>query len=144
MEIISENINDGKGLMDQMIQKAINYLSEMGGKALEHVKKEYVPLLGTMVQNLTGELKGVVFGKEVDELDMTTLVNFAKRYIVSNSNEIVALKSVQNDGVFIYLTYAKDKQLLPISSNKYLVIKAKSLAIDVEELFVESELVILK
>ena len=89
-------------------------------------------------------MKGIAFGKEVDVLDMPTLVDFAKKYIVKSSNETVAMKVMQDDCYFIYLAYSKDRQLLPTQDNKYVIIKAQTLAKEVEELFAESELVILK
>lgn len=145
MDIISENVMDASfEKVEQMVEDAIGRLAEYGGKVVNEIKNEYMPLLGDMVKNFTGEIKGVAFGKEVDMLDLPTLVAFAKKYKVSNSNEIVAMKVKQQDGYFIYLTYSRDRQLLPITDNKYIIIKAQSLVKEVEDLFTESELIILK
>lgn len=54
------------------------------------------------------------------------------------------MKTKQEDGYFIYLAYSKDRKLLPVANNKYLIIKAQALAKEVEDLFAESELIILK
>ena len=75
---------------------------------------------------------------------MVTLVDFAKKYIVNGSNEIVAIRSKEADGYFIYLAYSQDRELIEIDKNRYLIIKAKQLADDVNQLFNESELIILK
>lgn len=145
MNIISETVLDTSiEKVEQMVEEAIGQLIEYGGKVVDEVQKEYMPLLEDLVKNFTGEIKGLAFGKEVDMLDMSTLVSFAKKYIVQNSNEIVAMKVKQDDSCFIYLAYSKDRQLLPTTDNKYIIIKAQTLSKEVEELFVESELVILK
>lgn len=145
MNIISENVLDTSiEKVEQMVEEAINKLVEYGGKIVDKVQTEYMPLLNDLVKNLTGEMKGVAFGKEVGMLDMSTLVGFAKKYIVPKSNEIVAMKVKQPDCNLIYLAYSRDRQLLPNADNKYLIIKAQTLTKEVEELFVESELVILK
>lgn len=145
MNVVSENIIDTSiEQIDEMIEVAIDKLIEHGGKIVGKIQKEYMPLLDDMLKNLSGELKGYAFGKEVGLLDMKTLVDFAKSYIVPMSNEIVAIKTKQSDGFYVYLTYSRDRQLLPTKDNKYLIIKAQALAKDVEKLFAESELVILK
>lgn len=130
--------------VEQMVGEAINVLVEIGRKKMDEVLKEYTPLLEDLVKNLTGEMKGIAFGKEVDMLDMPTLVKIAKQYIVPKSNETIALKVQQGDCYFIYLAYSKDRQLLPSSDNKYVIIKAQALEKEVDELFSNSELIILK
>ncbi len=145
MDIISENVLDAPvASIEQMLEEAISQLAEYGAKVVDEVLKEYMPLLKDVVNNLTGQMKGFAFGKEVEVLDMQTLVGMAKKYIVPKSNEIVAIKVKQEDGCFIYLAYSRDRELLPAAENKYVIIKAQSLAKDVEDLFAESELVILK
>lgn len=145
MNIISENVLEtSMEKVEQMVEEAIGRLVEYGGKIVDEVQKEYMPLLEDLVKNFTGEMKGVAFGKEVGMLDMPTLVSFAKKYIVPKSNEIVAMKVKQADCYYVYLAYSKDRQLLPTTDNKYVIIKAQTLAKEVEDIFAESELVILK
>lgn len=131
-------------ILKQLLEEAIRPFVEHGCKIVSEVQEEYMPLLEDLVKNFTGAMKGVAFGKEVDILDMPTLVTFAKKYIVPKGNEIVALKVKQADCYFIYLAYSRYRQLLSIADNKYLIIKAQTLAKEVEDLFVESELIILK
>ena len=145
MNVITENVLDvAFDAAEQMAEKAMDYLVKQGDKIANKVKEEYLPLLDALVKNITGEIKGFAFGKEVEVLDMQTLVTVAKQYVTANSNEVAAIRVKQDDGYFIYLAYSKDHQLLPIASNKYVIIKANTLADDVEELFKESELIILK
>lgn len=145
MEIISQNIIDSSSeKMEGFVNEAIDHLAEYGAKMVEEVKKEFMPLLEDLLKNLTGEIKGFAFGKEVETLDLQTFVGFAKKYIVKKSNEIVAVKVKQNDTFLIYLAYSFDRQLLPVSENRFVIIKAKTLSKEVENLFAESEVVILK
>lgn len=145
MEIIAENVLEScMERLEPFVEEAINILVEQGRKKVDEVLKEYTPLLEDLVKNLTGEMKGVAFGKEVGMLDMPTLVQIARQYIVPKSNETIALKVQQSDCYFIYLAYSKDRQLLPTSDNKYVIIKAETLAKEVDDLFTKSELIILK
>lgn len=128
----------------EMVLSALEELAKYAKDKIEEVASEYVPLLEDFVKNMSGEIKGIAFGKEVDQLDMSTLVGFAKTYIVPNCNEVVAIKKESADCTYIYLSYSKDRQLLPTTNNKYLVIKTKSLSKDVVELFADSKIVILK
>lgn len=145
MDIISQNIIDSSSeKMEGFVNDAIDHLVKYGTKMVEEVKKEFMPLLEDLLKNLTGEIKGLAFGKELETLDLQTLVGFAKKYIVKKSNEIVAVKVKQNDGFLIYLAYSFDRQLLPVSENRYVIIKTKTLSKEVENLFAESDVVILK
>ena len=130
--------------LEEVVEHGIKILEEYGDKVLNKIKEEYVPLLDELIKNLTGETKGIAFGKTTGLLDMETLVSMAKQYITPKSNEIIALRTKEDDGYIIYLAYAKDRQLLPTQDNYYLIIKADELDKDVAALFEESELVILK
>ena len=54
------------------------------------------------------------------------------------------MKVIEEDAILIYLAYSYDRQLLPPSDNNYLIIKSNSLDSDVEDLFNNSDLIILK
>ena len=145
MIVTTENILDtALTNAKQLVESAIGFLVENGNRLICEVKNEYVPLIEDLIKNFTGDIKGTAFGKEVETLDMATLIDFARKYIVANSNEIVAVKAAQQDCTYIYLAYSVDRQLLPVDENKYLIIKTQSLAEDVAELFAESDVVILK
>lgn len=145
MEINSRNVLETTiEKAEKMVEEAISQLIQVGCKIESDLRTEYLPLLQDLVKNLTGEMKGIAFGKEVDILDMPTFVDFAKKYIVPTSNEIVAIKVKQDECFFIYIAYSKDRQLIPTSDNKYVIIKARSLDRQVEDLFNESDLIILK
>ena len=127
---------------NNMVEIAIELLKDLGKELI--VKNDYAPLLNDFIKNMSGEIKGIAVGKEVEVLDMNTLVEFSKKYIVANCNVIVAINTMKDGESYVYLAYSKDRNLLPIENNKYLIIKAKSLSKEVESLFEESSLVILK
>ena len=134
--------------LENTIEDIVDYgkkiLVRYGDKVLNKIKEEYVPLLDELIKNLTGETKGIAFGKTIGLLDMETLISMAKQYRTPKSNEIIALRTKEDDGYIIYLAYAKDRQLLPTQDNYYLIIKADELDKEVAALFEKSELVILK
>lgn len=145
MEILNESLFEAAmPLVEKIIEQGVEILRKKGEEIIHEVTEEYLPLVEDFIKNMTGEIQGKAFGKEVDVLDMVTLVDFAKKYIVNGSNEIVAIRSKEADGYFIYLAYSQDRELIEIDKNRYLIIKAKQLADDVNQLFNESELIILK
>lgn len=145
MEILNESLFEAAmPLVEKIIEQGVEILRKKGEEIIHEVTEEYLPLVEDFIKNMTGEIQGKAFGKEVDVLDMVTLVDFAKKYIVNGSNEIVAIRSKETDGYFIYLAYSQDRELIEIDKNRYLIIKAKQLADDVNQLFNESELIILK
>lgn len=141
MEILFEAVMP---MVEKIIEQGVEILRKKGEEIIHEVTEEYLPLVEDFIKNMTGEIQGKAFGKEVDVLDMVTLVDFAKKYIVNGSNEIVAIRSKEADGYFIYLAYSQDRELIEMDKNRYLIIKAKQLADDVNQLFNESELIILK
>ena len=145
MEILKESLFEAAmPLVEKIIEQGVEILRKKGEEIIHEVTEEYLPLVEDFIKNMTGEIQGKAFGKEVDVLDMVTLVDFAKKYIVNGSNEIVAIRSKEADGYFIYLAYSQDRELIEMDKNRYLIIKAKQLADDVNQLFNESELIILK
>lgn len=145
MLIFSENVFDSSNEeMKPVVKETLDHFKEESNRIIKTVRKEYVPLLQDFLKDLAGGMKGTAVGKELDTLNLTTLVNFAKQYIVPQSNEIIAMKIKQDANIYVYLAYSKDRQLLPPSMNKYLIIKAQTLTKDVEELFAQTDLIILK
>ena len=154
MEIHSEKSENNSGAscakeVAGMLCEGFCCLVKISMEILESVRTEFKPLVNSFITSIKGDaendnIKVSSYGKEVDSLDMKTLVDFSKQHFVEGSNEIVAIKVEQPIGCFIYLAYSKDKELLPADKNNYLIIKAKSLTSEVKELFAESEIIILK
>lgn len=145
MKIYSENVSTSKvKLLEGLVDKAIEGLKNFGKTCIDTVKNDFIPLLDDLMKQISGEMQGIAFGKEVEELDLKTLISFAQQYIVKNSNEIVALKTLQDESYFIYMAFSKDRKLMSKEKNKYLIVKAKSLSKEVSDLFSESDLIIIK
>lgn len=145
MKIMEENVMDRTiEKTEEFVRMAIDRLTKFSQQVSAKIKQEYIPLMEDLMKNLTGEIKGTAFGKDVECLDMQTLVAMGKEYMVDDCNEIVATKVKDDVAFYVYLAYSKDRQMLPVSKNRYIIIKAKSLAPEVENIFAESELVILK
>ena len=82
---------------------------------------------------------------DVDTFSSQDLVRLAKSNAAKGGNQVVVYKmAVDSGGFVVYVAYAKDRQLLPVESNRYVVVRANSLAPDVVTLFEDSNLVILK
>lgn len=142
MEIKNERLFDDS--IKSMASFALERLKEKSKVIINEVKADLLPVLDDFIKDISGENKGQVFGMEVEELDLATLVTFAKDHIVQGSNEIVAIRNKDNDEYFIYLAYSFERQVFDPEKNRYLIIKAKSLTEEVNNLFNESELIILK
>ena len=63
---------------------------------------------------------------------------------MSCSNGVAAMKVIKENYNIVYLAYVKDRELLPVEDNHYVVIKATALTPEVISLFDGHELVILK
>ena len=139
MDVINKPMLDA---VKEMVGSALRRLREVAGQTIEMVKDELRPLFDILVETVGAD--GLTFGMEVELLEFSALVSFAKEHIVEGSNEIVVTRTKEQDATFIYMAYAHDRELLPKQDNRYLIIKATKLADDVEALFKESELIILK
>ena len=100
-------------------------------------------MLKSFSKELKKNLELDIFGEEEEILTLARLTETAKKYLVKGSDEVVVLKQQETEGILIYLSYAKNRELLPRGENKYIIIKAKELSDDVKELFNESDLIIL-
>ena len=88
------------------------------------------------------ESKTVRITKEL--LKKEDITEAAKNNIVPNSNMVAALLEKKEDIYIVYLAFLRDKELLPLNENRYVVIKAEGLSRDVETLFDGQPLVVLK
>ena len=134
--------NDGLNQFLDTIRDALEpYIQQTMDEFTVKVKEEYIPQLKNFVEDLLKSKN--VKCESVDVLTKSDLVSFIRLNKVNGSNGIAAFKQL-NDKIFlIYLAYCKDKELFPEETNCYIVIEAKSLADDVNELFKESDLIIL-
>lgn len=135
-------------LLEALVIEAQKILEELAEDLKQKIKDEYLPLFQDMIKNINGDIKGFAFAEELDVLDKSSLISLSRKYIPQKEcNEVIALKvegTGQEEGtIYIYLTYALDRSLLPVEDNRYVIIKARSLSEDTKDLF-KSELIILK
>ena len=90
------------------------------------------------------ELKECEITEDIDILDSRKLFDTAKKNIVSESNAVAVYKEEKRDVIYIYITYCKDKELMPEEENKYILLKASGITKDVRNLFSSSDVIILK
>lgn len=118
-------------------------LKEWGKDLLKTVGEKY-PMVGQLIDDVMNGFGGCVFGEALDTLQKSDLVTFSKRYMVYGANEVVAIYHKEEDGEIVYLSYAKDRELMPEKQNHFVILKAKTLGEDLVDLFKDSEIVVLK
>lgn len=105
------------------------------------IKDEYIPKLKKFVEDIL-KSKNVKY-ESVDVLSKSDLISLIRLNRVNGSDGVAAFKQQKDEKMFVYLAYCKDRELLPEETNCYIVIEANSLNDDVNELFNESDLIIL-
>lgn len=82
--------------------------------------------------------------EEVQVLDKKSLVDIGRKYCVEESDGVATMKTVKDNANYVYLAYVLNRELLPVETNSYVIIKAAALSPDVLALFEDNELIILK
>ena len=77
--------------------------------------------------------------KRIDDM-IDYQVNVESKTVVRITKELLK----KEDIYIVYLAFLRDKELLPLNENRYVVIKAEGLSRDVETLFDGQSLVVLK
>ena len=128
----------------KLFEEAIPVILEEGKKAMDDIVNNTKEQVGDFMKELNTETAKNVEFKEVELLNSSKLITFAKENIVPGANEVYAGKKQYKDGVYINLAYGNDQNLLENDKNKFIIIKAEALTADLLNMFKESELVILK
>ena len=131
-----------KDILAWMEQKAPE-LMKWGENLLKTVGEKY-PMVGQLINDVKNGFGGCVFGEAVDVLQKSDMVTFAKRYMVYGANEVVAIHKKEQDGDVVYLSYSKDRELMPEKQNHFVILKANALSEELQNLFRESEIIVLK
>ncbi len=105
------------------------------------IKDEYIPKLKKFLEDIL-KSKNVKY-ESVDVLSKSDLISLIRLNRVNGSDGVAAFKQQKDEKMFVYLAYCKDRDLLPEETNCYIVIEANFLNDDVNELFNESDLIIL-
>ncbi|MBD5403140.1 hypothetical protein HDR58_10170 [bacterium] len=125
-------INAIQPLLDSLQDEAFN-------TAIESVKKIFTKLGEGLKQS-----NAKIINIDVEAINKDILVEIASKHRVEGCSEVAAYKTATDDEYFIYLAYTKDKELLDESLNNFVVIRCESIARDVEKLFKDEQLIILK
>jgi hypothetical protein len=123
----------------EIIEGMKDALKRLGVWIEEGIKKKIDDMIDYQVNV---ESKTVRITKEL--LKKEDITEAAKNNIVPNSNMVAALLEKKEDIYIVYLAFLRDKELLPLNENRYVVIKAEGLSRDVETLFDGQSLVVLK
>lgn len=135
----------GKAILDDFTKVIIPSAVEEGKKTLLEIKEDTQKAWDDFKKKIQEEGKPDYLAfEEVEILNSQSLLDFAKKHMVSGANEVYAMKKQKKTACFVYLAYGKDRNLFEKEQNKHVIIKASALTADVLGLFEESELVILK
>lgn len=132
------------GVFVKLFEEVLPVILEEGKKAMNEIADNTKEQVGDFMKKLHTETAKNVEFKEVELLNSSKLITFAKENIVPGANEVYAWKKQHKDGVYVNLAYGNDQNLLENDKNKFIIIKAEALTADVLNMFEESELVILK
>ena len=135
--------------MNENIKKVVEYLVEEYGptvvNAVKDATTEYInERIGNFLESFKAAQNATIYNHNVVVLDLATLTEFGRKYRVSSSDGVAAMKVVKNNTNIIYLTYTKNRELIPNKENCYVVIQASALTPEVINLFEDHELIILK
>lgn len=115
-------------LQEKVINVAIESVKHVFTKFIEGLKKPNANIISTTV----------------DTLNIQKLIEIASEYRIEGSTEVAAYKAATDDEYIIYLAYTKDKELLDESINNFVIIHCQSIARELEKLFKDDQLIILK
>lgn len=111
-------------------------------EVLPKIKKEMIPTFKKFAKDLLSSKSTTALS--VDTLTLPELVQAARKNIVAGANGFVVFRAEKDGKCFVYLANCKDRELLDETINKYVIIQADSLSKEVEELFGETDLIILQ
>lgn len=87
--------------------------------------------------------KANILPLDVQFLTKDKLVQTLKENIVPDSNEVAALLRKDKNKIYLYTAYLKDRELIPVDKNKYIIFISDAIARDLESLFDGTDLIVL-
>lgn len=142
MEELIDNIVEQAKV--RFAEQVLPFLKEQGEKLLKKVKTDLVPILKDFLGKLQKAGNSNIVYKLVPSLSQTYIVELAGKNIVRGANQVVAIKNIKDGKTFVYLSYAKDRELIEEKDNRFIVIEADSIEDDVNDLFGNESLIILE
>ncbi len=143
--MVNANENPLKDLIEKSLEEVIPEIVNAGKETLDGIKQDTREAWQEFLKNLKeNKMPEYIVAEEVEFLNSKKLIEIAKKYIVTGSNEVYVMKRQEKDAVKVFLAYGKDKTPLQKEQNKYVIIKAEGLSADILGMFEQSEVVILK
>lgn len=139
---------NAKPIVD-VAKKVIPYLKELAqtyGEDLMQKLKEGKINFETMRDKLVNPqlAKADVKVIDIEYLTMDKLVQNIKENTVPDSDEVAAILRKGKKKNYLYTAFLKNGELLPVESNKYLILVADAVARDLESQFDGNELIVLR
>ena len=142
-----------KQKLDQLLNEFNDYIEELlpiirdeWQVCKEGVKSDVLEQLenfDSIVEEVSRRSDNIIYEK-FDKIDSSALISIIKEHKVEGSNECYVWKKQVGDKLFLYVSYGKDQDLIAKENNLFIVLQADSLSEDLQNMFEESELVILK
>lgn len=131
-------------LGERLSEEVIPFLEKKGNEIIDNITKELSPMLNELVSSVSKLNQSNLIVVNTDILTKEKIIYEARTNIVPSATEVAAYKILTDKEYIVYLSYAKDKRLLPEEKNKYIIITANALSRDVDSLFGKSQLIILQ
>lgn len=141
-EVIENAIEYIKTLFHEHLQELFDDAKEQFKKALPKIKKEMLPTITKFFKDLLKSKSTTA--NVVETLTMNELLQIARKNIVTGANGFAAFRAEKDGKHFVYLANCKNSELLDESINKYVIIQANALSKEVENLFGDTDLIILQ
>lgn len=142
-----------KQKLEQLLNELKDYIKELSpvirdewNVCKEGVKSDFLEQLenfDSIVEKLSRESDNIIYEK-FDTIGTPALIAIIKEHKVEGSNECYVWKKQIENKLFLYISYGKDQNLITKENNLFIVLQADSLSEDLQNMFEESELVILK
>lgn len=130
-----------KEFLEPLWEELKPMLKEFATTTIKDVAKEELPQLKKFVGDLL-KSKNIKY-EYLDELTKSDMIKLIRLNKVNGSDGVAAFKQTKDEKTFIYCAYCKGSDLIPENNNCYIVVDTQKLNKDVEELFAESDLIIL-
>lgn len=131
-----------ENLKEKLLQDLLPVIQEKGGELISKIKENPIDFIKEFLKGFQSSNANTVY-ESIETISKDKLIEIAKSHIVPNATEIAAYKTETEDAFVIYLAYTKDKELLDIENNCYIIIKSNALAKDIVNLFGDDKLIIL-
>ena len=138
----NDTLNEILEYIREELKPIIEELKPKAKQITIKVAKDYLPKLKKFVEDLL-KSKNIKY-ESVDVLTKSDMVSLFRLNKVNGSDGVAAYKQTKDEKTIIYFAYCKDRELIQEDENCYIVIEAQKLNKDVEELFDESDLIILQ